>query len=288
MSEAARRELLERARQRQQEQGRRGLRRTPPRPRRPEQQIRQYRAALRDVARALESEVRERVFPEIESILQESGTRDDGVRADDWGDRLADLFAASRAAIGAQIEEAERRMESLGDETAERATDEQVRAIRATMGVRPSFYDDDEVRGILNAWKRENGAFITRMADESVQEMMDEASRAVRSGRTNKEVRDGLRKRFGVTDRRARMIARTEISQLNAQITRERQRELGVTHFVWITASDERVRDEHEDREGNEYPWGDPPDGEMPGEPVNCRCSARASVDRLLNELESD
>jgi len=156
------------------------------------------------------------------------------------------------------------------------------------MGVRPSFYDDDEVRGILNAWKRENQAFITRMSDEAVQEMMDEASRAVRSGRTNKEVRDGLRKRFGITDRRAQRIARTEISQLNAQITRERQRELGVTHFVWITASDTRVRDEHEDREGNEYPWGDPPDGEMPGEPVNCRCSARASVDRLLNELEAD
>jgi len=156
------------------------------------------------------------------------------------------------------------------------------------MGVRPSFYDDDEVRGILNAWKRENGAFITRMADESVQEMMDEASRAVRSGRTNKEVRDGLRKRFGVTDRRAQRIARTEISQLNAQITRERQRELGVTHFVWITAGDERVRDRHEEWGGREFEWGNPPEGIMPGDEVNCRCSARASVDRLLNEMESD
>jgi len=288
MSEAARRELLERARQRMEEQGRRGLRRTPPRPRRPEQQIRQYRAALRDVVRALESEVRERVFPEIESILEEAGTRDDGVRTDDWGDRLADLFMASRAAIGSQIEEAERRMDSLGEETVERATEEQVRAIRATMGVRPSFYDDDQVRGIVNAWKRENSAFITRMPDEAVQEMMDEASRAVRSGRTNKEVRDGLRKRFGITDRRARTIARTEISQLNAQITRERQRELGLSRFIWLASGDERVRDEHDERDGNEYEWDSPPDGEMPGMPVNCRCSARASVESLLQELESD
>ena len=288
MSEAARRELIERARQRQQEQGRRGLRRQPPRPRRPEQQIREYRAALRDVVGALEREVRDRVFPEIDSIIREAGTRDDGVRTDDWGDRLADLFAASRAAIGPKIEEAERRMESLGDKVEERATEEQVRAIRATLGVRPSFYDDDQARGILNAWKQENQAFITRMADESVQEMMDEASRAVRSGRSNKEVRDGLRKRFGVSDRRAQTIARTEISQLNAQITRERQKELGISTFVWITAGDERVRDEHEDRDGNEYEWDSPPDGEMPGTPVNCRCSARASVDRLLAQLESE
>ena len=288
MSEAARRELIERARQRQQEKGRRGLRRRPPRPRRPEQQIRQYRGALRDIVRALEREVRDRVFPEIDSILQEAGTRDDGVRTDDWGDRLSDLFLASRAAIGPQIEDAEIQMESLGEEVSSRATEEQIKAIRATMGVRPSFYDDDKISGILSAWKRENGAFITRMPDEAVQEMMDEASRAVRSGRSNREVKDGLRKRFGMTDRRAQTIARTEISQLNAQITRERQRELGIDRFEWLISDYDRVRDEHEGRNGNEYEWDNPPDGELPGMPVNCRCSAIASVESLLNELESE
>ena len=291
MSEAARRELIERASQRHQEQGRRGLRRQPPRPRRPEQQIREYRAALRDVVGALEREVRDRVFPEIDSIIREAGTRDDGVRTDDWGDRLADLFAASRAAIGPKIEEAERRMESLGDKVEERSTDEQIRAIRATLGVRPTFYDDDKVRGILNAWKQENRAFITRMSDETVQEMMDEASRAVRSGRTNKEIRDKLRKRFGISDRRAQTIARTEISQLNAQITRERQRELGVEKYRWRTSADERVRDAHEAINGQIFSWDEGPaltDGQHPGESVNCRCVAISMVDDLLEELEGE
>lgn len=288
MSEQARRELLESARQRQQEQGRRGLRRQPPRPRRPEQQIREYRAALRRVTSALEREVRDRVFPQIDSLLAEAGTRDDGVRTDDWGARLADLFMASRAALGPQIDEAERRMESLGDEVEERATDEQIRAIRATMGVRPTFYDDDQVRGIVNAWKRENGAFITNLSDESVQQMMDEASRAVRSGRTNREIRDGLRKRFGISDRRARTIARTEISQLNAQITRERQRELGIEGYYWMTSGDERVRDEHDAREGEFFEWDNPPDDGHPGEAVMCRCTSRAAIDRLLDQLESE
>lgn len=288
MSKDAEEQLLEAARQRLREKGRRGLRRMPPRPSRPEREIRSYAQALRGVAKAIEEQVRDRVFPEIDSLLDEAGTRDDGVRTDDWGDRLADLFAATRSSVEPQLDEARRAMESIGDEVQDKATEEQVRAIRATLGVRPSFYDDDQVRGILNAWKRENAAFITRMADESVQEMMDTASRAVRSGRPNREVRAELRKRFGISDRRARTIARTEISQLNAQITRERQKELGVSTFVWITAGDERVRDEHESRHGQEYSWDNPPDGEMPGMPVQCRCSARASVESLLQELEAE
>ena len=288
MSKAAEEQLLEAARQRIREKGRRGLRRMPPRPSRPEREIRSYAQALRGVAKAIEEQVRARVFPEIDALFAEAGTRDDGVRADDWGDRLADLFAATRSSVEPQLDEARRAMESIGDEVQGKATAEQIRAIRATLGVRPSFYDDDQVRGILNAWKRENSAFITRMADESVQEMMDTASRAVRSGRSNRDLRKELRNRFGITERRARTIARTEVSQLNAQITRERQRELGIETFVWLTAGDTRVRDRHEEWGGREFDWDSPPEGIMPGDEVNCRCVARASVDRLLDKLEAE
>ena len=286
MSQQARTELLERARQRMEEKGRRGLRRQPPRPRRPEQQIRKYRAALRRVTSALESEVRERVFPEIDQLLEQAGTRADEARLDDWADRITELFRASRGAIEPVIGRTQELMLTLGDAVEERATKEQIRAVRSVLGVAPTFYDADRISGILNAWKQQNGAFITRMADDAVQDMMDTASRAVRSGRPNREVRAELRKRFGVSDRRARTIARTEISQLNAQITRERQREVGIDGYYWLTSSDERVRDEHEERDGKFFAWDNPPEDGHAGEAVMCRCSARAAVDRLLEELE--
>jgi len=286
VSTQARTELLARARARMEERGRQGLRRQPPRPRRPEQQIREYRAALRRVTSALESEVRERVFPEIERLMEEAGTRADSTRLDDWADRIAELFRASRTAIEPQIGRTQELMLTLGDVVEQRATSEQIAAIRAVMGVSPSFYDADRISGILNAWKRQNSAFITRMADDAVQDMMDTASRAVRSGRPNREVRAELRKRFEISDRRARTIARTEISQLNAQITRERQREVGIEGYYWITSGDERVRDEHEERNGEFFEWDNPPEDGHAGESVNCRCSARAAVDRLLDQLE--
>jgi SPP1 gp7 family putative phage head morphogenesis protein len=224
-------------------------------------------------------------------LIDEAGTREDGVRHDDWGRRLRDLFNAVRSSVQPVIGRTQQAMRSLGDEVPERVTDELIRAIRATMGVRPSFYDDDRVRGILNAWKDHNEAFITRMSEDAVQDMMDVASRGVRQGRSTKEVRDELRKRFGVNDRRARTIARTEISQLNAQVTQSRQRELGIDGYIWRTAGDERVRDEHDEMEGVRVEWDSPPSltgGNHAGESVNCRCSSSADISSLLDQLEAE
>lgn len=283
----ARRDLIQRARARMEEQGRRGLRRRPPRPRRPEQEIRNYRDALRDIRRAMERHIRDEVFPAIDGLLREAGTRDDEVRLDDWSARIADLFAATRGAVGPVDEEATRRMETLGDAVTERATDEQIRQVRAVLGVAPNFYDQPIIDGMLNDWKRRNGAFITQFSNDEIDAAQAVVSRGVRSGTATRDIQKELRRRFNITNNRAERIARTEISQLNAQITRERQRELGVEKFTWITAQDERVRDQHQAWSGLEFEWDNPPDGVLPGEPINCRCSSVMSVDALLEDLEA-
>lgn len=284
---SARRSLLLKARERMREQGRRGLKRRPVRPRRPEQQIREYRAALRRVFRAIEEQVRQRVFTQLEDLLAEAGTRDDAERADDWGARLADLFAATRSGISPSVEQAEQKMTSLGDETKERATDDVKRQVRSVLGVAPDFFDQDQIGGLLNEWKRNNAAFITRFSEESIREAQDIVSRSVRSGRSAKEVRKELRQRFKISETRAARIARTEISQLNTQVARNRQTELGIDGYIWRTSRDERVREEHRDRDGKWYSWANPPDGGHPGEPINCRCEPQADTDSLLDELEA-
>jgi len=284
----ARRELIRRARERMQEQGRRGLQRRPPRPRRPEQEIRTYRARLRDIARAMEREIRDRVFPEIDRLINEAGTREDAVRADDWPEAIANLFEATRTSIRPSEEDAKRTADQLSDKVEQNATEEQQRAIRAVIGVAPSFVDDEQIGAILNSWKRQNGAFITRFTDDEVQDAQNIVSRGVRRGTSTKDLKDSLRRQFRISDNRAQRIARTEISQLNAQITKQREKELGIEQFIWRTAGDERVRDQHEEWNGRKFAWDDPPDGVVPGEPVNCRCSASPAVDDLLDELERE
>jgi len=288
----ARRELIRRAKQRKERSGRRGLRKTPPRPRRPEQEIREYRAILRDVRRAMEREIRDRIFPEVDGILEEAGTREDSERREDgWSDTIRDLFVSTRLALSETENKAKEKMSVIGDRVGSRATSEQVKQIRAVLGVEPDFYNEEKVREQLNDWKERNGAFITRFADEEIEAAQDAVSRAIRSGRSSKEVQKELRKRFGISDRRAERIARTECGQLNAQITRERQRELGVEKYRWRTSADERVRDAHEAINGQIFSWNEGPaltNGQHPGEPINCRCVAITMVDDLLEELESE
>ena len=78
----------------------------------------------------------------------------------------------------------------------------------------------------------------------------------------------------------AALIARDQIATLNGQLNRSRQTAAGITEFVWETMRDDRVRETHEELQGERFTWTDGWDGVFPGEPINCRCWARAIVDR--------
>lgn len=47
-------------------------------------------------------------------------------------------------------------------------------------------------------------------------------------------------------------------------------------YYVWETQQDERVRDEHANRQGDVFKWSNPPAGGNPGSDYGCRCNARA------------
>lgn len=81
-------------------------------------------------------------------------------------------------------------------------------------------------------------------------------------------------------------VAKTDVSSLSdwlarrflTQINERRQRRLGVTHFVWRTQDDEKVRAAHAERDDRVYSWQDEfPDG-PPGHGYNCRCVAEPAI----------
>ncbi len=78
----------------------------------------------------------------------------------------------------------------------------------------------------------------------------------------------------------AALIARDQVSKLNGQLNRARQTAAGITSFVWETREDDRVRPEHRELQGRTFTWDEGAGGVYPGEPIQCRCWARAVVDR--------
>ena len=105
---------------------------------------------------------------------------------------------------------------------------------------------------------------------------------AVLSGDTSANLRKTLAREFGLSDSRAKLIARDQIGKTTADLNRLRHQQAGITEYDWSTAADERVRPLHRALNGRRYKYGEPTGAEgglPPGQPVQCRCVALAVVE---------
>ena len=85
-----------------------------------------------------------------------------------------------------------------------------------------------------------------------------------------------------------RRIVRDQQNKLNGQLNHMRQQQVGVTHYVWMSVQDQRVRPDHVERNGRLYEWGELPPSEEPGQPVQCRCTARPVITKAhMERLQS-
>lgn len=142
----------------------------------------------------------------------------------------------------------------------------------------------------IELWVVENASLITNLRDDHVKRIQGTVTRGFQRGLTSGEIAKQISADTGIAMRRAKTIARDQVGTLNAQITEQRDRELGIEKYIWRNVGDIRVRGNpsglypnarpsHWDREGNEYSWDNPPRGGHPGEPINCRCYAEAIID---------
>lgn len=144
----------------------------------------------------------------------------------------------------------------------------------ARIGIKLSDADSG-VAKMVPLWRKENVARITGM----VEDQLGKIERILEDGDGHyastlaKEIQ---RQCIDVSDSRAELIARDQVLSLNAQITTQRQLDVGITEFIWTTSGDERVRESHAELDGQKFSYDDPPvvDGEpaLPGEPILCRC----------------
>jgi SPP1 gp7 family putative phage head morphogenesis protein len=116
--------------------------------------------------------------------------------------------------------------------------------------------------------------------------VLDSARKGTRSATLAKD----LQKQFKFSNKRAKLIARDQLASFNASLNKARQKQVGVKKYIWSTSMDERVRGNpsgkypeakpsHWAREGKTYSWSKPPVDGHPGEPINCRCVARAVIE---------
>lgn len=169
------------------------------------------------------------------------------------------------------------------------------RAARAGLG-REVYGSSAWHREFVESMVHENVRLITSVRDEHLQTIAGIIERGVRSGTRHESLAHDIRAIAKVSRRRARLIARDQVSRFYGQVTRRSQMEIGIERYVWYTAMDERVRETHMAMEGRTCSWADATvydagggvwesrgniGGVMrhPGEDINCRCTAGAVFD---------
>ncbi len=228
------------------------------------------------IARACADAVRADVLPILQRNEAEySYTADDMASAFVRALNEALDAAAARVAanVAARARLLARRMTEICDESAAEA----LRAsVNAAIGVDiQAALQMQNLGGVLEAAAATNVRLIKSVPQQYFERIATQVMVSVQQGQRYSAIVESIADETGVTERRAKLIARDQTSKLNSAITEARQTALGIEEYEWQTSGDERVRDSHAENDGKVFRWDSPPpETGHPGHDVNCRCVA--------------
>lgn len=234
----------------------------------------QYRAALRRLLAAAAKEVRESVIPlyEAERTIK-----------DFTGDAEASWFVRLRAMINELTGVVNGTVRSILDLEGKQHTKGFMAAAKKALGIDlAAVVHDKDIADYIETAVARNVSLITNFGDDLLKRIEQTVYENSIAGNTVATLKAKLKEQFGISDRRAALIARDQIGKFNSDLNRIRQTQAGVTSYEWMTSHDERVRERHRKLDGKEYKWGEPTgaeDGGAPGQPIRCRCVARGIVE---------
>lgn len=146
-----------------------------------------------------------------------------------------------------------------------------------------------KISKLLKTRISENTQLIKNLSSDYVARIEEDIVESMTSG-TPLELFQKLKQSFGITENRAKLIARDQTSKVFAALNEARQKSLGIVKYRWITASDKAVRKNHKKLHNTIHLWDEPPivnqktkERANPGEEIQCRCLAQAIFD--LDEM---
>jgi len=249
----------------------------------PINQERQYDRALYSLTNELKQLIKQILVPEIPSMIAEVESKMPNDRQDSYLDRLNGLIIYIKQAIQNKVFNTIVEAEVIGVEIA-RFNKTQFQKLNDSIFGIDIFVDEPWLSDQLQLFAAQNAQLIQSLPDQELERVAGDIERGLQQGLRFTDISKGIQKSFGITHRRATLIARDQTTKLNASLTRLRQQEVGVEEYIWQTSGDERVRATHKHNDGKVFRWDTPPKiTGHPGNDVNCRCVARPVLDKLLN-----
>jgi uncharacterized protein with gpF-like domain len=163
-------------------------------------------------------------------------------------------------------------------------SDTQLRQILRDGGFSVKFVMTREANDVLQATIGQNVGLIKSIAAEHLSAVEGILMRSVAAGRDLGTMAAEIEERYGLTKRRAALIARHQNNMATATIQRVRQQGLGIKKAVWVHShAGAHPRPSHVKAGADkvEYEvdkgWYDPDEDQWiwPGQLINCRCTSR-------------
>jgi SPP1 gp7 family putative phage head morphogenesis protein len=133
------------------------------------------------------------------------------------------------------------------------------------------------------SFPNEQEKLIKNLRDDYVDSLNTILFSSYQKGIPIQQLADDIENQFGISQRKAKLIARNETKNTNTQLNNKQAKSLGFETGTWLTSEDERVRSIHAKHSNKEYEIGvgldDGKGGEEePGDAINCRCTFYVDV----------
>lgn len=172
--------------------------------------------------------------------------------------------------------------------SASRRSDAALRAILKKGGFTVEFRTTAAMRDVMRATVEQNVQLIKSIPEQYLTQVQGAVMRSVQTGRDLGSLSKELQNQYGVTKRRAGMIARNQNNSATSAMQRVRQMELGIEYAIWLHSHGGREpRRTHVANSGKRYKiadgWFDS-DPKVrryirPGELINCRCVSKPIIE---------
>ena len=167
-------------------------------------------------------------------------------------------------------------------------SDKRLKQILRDGGISVKFQASRAVRDVMAASVNENVGLIKSIQQQYHQRVSTAVMQSAMTGRDIGALTRELSQGYGITQRRAALIARDQNNKMTSVIERARQEEVGITEAIWLHSGGGRhPRPEHVAFSGKRYDIkkGAYLEGKWtwPGFEINCRCSCRAVIPGLDN-----
>lgn len=146
------------------------------------------------------------------------------------------------------------------------------------------------MRDAFNAVRAENVSLIKSIGSQHLAKVEQLVMQSVSQGRDLGQLTKALEKNYGLTRKRASLIARDQNNKATAVMRRVRETELGITEGKWLhSAGGKHPREKHVAFNGKRFKlaeghdFGDGLGPVLPGTAINCRCTWVAVIPGFEN-----